>query len=1023
MSIDEFLGKLEGVTSDGKGGWMVCCPAHDDHNPSMHVNVGADGRILVKCYAGCKTEDIVAALGLKVRDLMPEKAGRRGKGKAKAKAAKEPAAVTPEAIVKPLAEYRKKRPSKFVCNYNYQDESGATIFRVQRRVYTDAKGGKTFIQQHPNDKGGWDYGVTSAGVERVPFRLPRILAAGAEGKNVIVVEGEKDVIAIEKNLGVVATCNPGGAGKWEPGWGKYFKGVKGVLIVADNDALEKVDEKTGETKLFAVGQRHANRVERLLREDGFQGQIKKLVLPDVEGEKVKDFSDWVEARVRRGLEVGKSAFQEVLKTVPPWPKEWEWSDDADLSDLQRAQNKSARNTASPSGAMPGEGDGKEKFVGAGRFGRLSPRTPSKDERWYLVDFQMSAGKIARFEIGVKHFRFEYYEKADVGENRGEFEQRDIYAPVEAPMNQHLALAIGCMLSRDHHFKLSQPGRYALVSSLCVAWLRARGEFFADKRNPCYDTSLFFDRDKGVLYQLHSNEFGSFLATQSCVNRRDKTFEYVMSLVDDLAMDEAETPRVVPSKQWDRRDNVIYISNGDSRVCKISAGKAEMVQNGTDGIVFVRGCTLEPWQLGDGRGADPFQETMLFKNAAFEKESDRMNCRLWFLNLFACHTNKPILLVTGPARSGKTRLLQGMKQILGMREDGQRDDSVNDIDPSDKGLDSFWVIVDKGRFEIFDNYDSKIKWAENAFQTAATNGSSKRRELYKTKSLVTLSANSYIGVTSNNPIFTTGGGGLPDRIVTSHLTSGRKVSIGGELLMDILERRDDYMTWIVSVLKGVLADEVAVDSSINSRHPDYGRFAVKCGRQIGDEDGAIVAMEAAEMDKAALPLANDTVAKEIVAVLLDQNPRASLRFTASDMSTMILARLGDDDSDEKSKDVYGARRIGKVLNRLNREFSTLFKWKSGTIEGRTRYEFEGLTRDGEIVYSGGLVDLQGKSPYVSERAGESFPPKSTDPTGSSDSPLRAGAGGGTPFSPQEGSISNVPESSSEAEGGDEPWWDL
>lgn len=29
MSIEDFLGKLNGVTSDGKGGWMACCPAHD----------------------------------------------------------------------------------------------------------------------------------------------------------------------------------------------------------------------------------------------------------------------------------------------------------------------------------------------------------------------------------------------------------------------------------------------------------------------------------------------------------------------------------------------------------------------------------------------------------------------------------------------------------------------------------------------------------------------------------------------------------------------------------------------------------------------------------------------------------------------------------------------------------------------------------------------------------------------------------------------------------------------------------
>ena len=309
----------------------------------------------------------------------------------------------------------------------------------------------------------------------------------------------------------------------------------------------------------------------------------------------------------------------------------------------------------------------------------------------------------------------------------------------------------------------------------------------------------------------------------------------------------------------------------------------------------------------------------------------------------------------------------MKQFLGMREDGKPDDTVNDIDPTDKGLDSFWVIEDKGRFEIFDNYDSKIKWAENAFQTAATNGSSKRRELYKTQTLVTLSANAYMGVTSNNPIFTTEGGGLPDRIITARVCSGRKVSVGDELRRDIEAHRNEYLTWLVNVLKAALADDKPVDKSINRRHPDYGVFAVRCSRAFGDEAGAIQAMEAAEIDKATLPLLNDVVAKEIVAVLREQVPPGNLKFTASDMSGMVISRLGEDESDDNTRKIYGARRIGKAINKLSREFSTLFCWTSGTIEGRTRYDFAGLTTQGKLVFDssgGGLVDskgLFGKSP--------------------------------------------------------------
>jgi hypothetical protein len=50
---------------------MARCPAHDDRSPSLSVNVGAGGAVLLKCFAGCDTASICASLGLSVRDLFP----------------------------------------------------------------------------------------------------------------------------------------------------------------------------------------------------------------------------------------------------------------------------------------------------------------------------------------------------------------------------------------------------------------------------------------------------------------------------------------------------------------------------------------------------------------------------------------------------------------------------------------------------------------------------------------------------------------------------------------------------------------------------------------------------------------------------------------------------------------------------------------------------------------------------------------------------------------------------------------
>ena len=63
--VDRLSAKRNGA------GWIAKCPAHDDRQPSLSINEGADGRVLLKCFAGCTTENIVAAIGLTMRDLFP----------------------------------------------------------------------------------------------------------------------------------------------------------------------------------------------------------------------------------------------------------------------------------------------------------------------------------------------------------------------------------------------------------------------------------------------------------------------------------------------------------------------------------------------------------------------------------------------------------------------------------------------------------------------------------------------------------------------------------------------------------------------------------------------------------------------------------------------------------------------------------------------------------------------------------------------------------------------------------------
>jgi len=73
MRVDEFLSKLNKVRSHGKGKWVAICPAHADRSPSLSIAEGDDGRVLVHCFALCPVSDVVAAVGMNLSDLMPER--------------------------------------------------------------------------------------------------------------------------------------------------------------------------------------------------------------------------------------------------------------------------------------------------------------------------------------------------------------------------------------------------------------------------------------------------------------------------------------------------------------------------------------------------------------------------------------------------------------------------------------------------------------------------------------------------------------------------------------------------------------------------------------------------------------------------------------------------------------------------------------------------------------------------------------------------------------------------------------
>ncbi len=245
MTRSDFLGRLADVRARNETQAEARCPAHEDGRRSLSVGAGEDGRILLHCHAGCEPAAIVSALGLSLRDLMPERPTMpSGNGR-----------------------------GRIIATYDYRDETGALISQAIR---FEPKG---FSQRHraspgchPDknpDREGWCW--TIKGLPRVVYRLPKVRAAIEAGRDIFVVEGEKDSDNLGE-LGLVATCNAMGAGKWEQAHTDCLRGAANVYVIPDKDA---------------PGRKHAAAVAASLHAAGIFVAI--VELPGAG----KDASDWI----------------------------------------------------------------------------------------------------------------------------------------------------------------------------------------------------------------------------------------------------------------------------------------------------------------------------------------------------------------------------------------------------------------------------------------------------------------------------------------------------------------------------------------------------------------------------------------------------------------------------------------------------------------------------------------------------------------------------------------------------------
>ncbi len=238
------------------------CPAHDDKQASLTITKGRKCTLFY-CHAGCSVDDVLRAAGLEKKDTFYDTEPRSPNWKS-------------------YVESREKRRIEAV--YNYVSINGEYAFTKIR-----LEGKKIIYGKLQNDRFsyGLGHGTSRKSYKAVYGSLQAIKKAIADGKPILVPEGEKDTDTLVKQ-GYVSFTH-GGANDWQSDFATLVQGAD-VFILADNDEPGKRAAETIQNDIKGIA-----RSSRII-----------VPMPDVPKADISDFFNAGHT---------KQEFEQMLKSV------------------------------------------------------------------------------------------------------------------------------------------------------------------------------------------------------------------------------------------------------------------------------------------------------------------------------------------------------------------------------------------------------------------------------------------------------------------------------------------------------------------------------------------------------------------------------------------------------------------------------------------------------------------------------------------------------------------------------------
>ena len=317
-----------------------------------------------------------------------------------------------------------------------------------------------------------------------------------------------------------------------------------------------------------------------------------------------------------------------------------------------------------------------------------------------------------------------------------------------------------------------------------------------------------------------------------MNPTEIEFRFVRENIKALVVSDSPLIEARKFSHYDKKQ--LYIYDNARQIIRINGDSIELVENGTDEILFLDDRYADQITASHQNSKDSLLDDLILnqinfsKSDGFDVNEQRLLLKIVIYSFFFKDIlqSRPIVAFIGPKGSGKSHLCRMLgKLVIGSKF------NVNSVTTEE----AYYTTVTNNALVAFDNVDGKINWLNDALAVTATGGLLEKRVLYTTNRNVKFNLDALVMINSRTPHFKRDD--VADRLIIFRLDRFDNFKSGEKLIEALDQNRQSILSELIENLNGIVELLQNDGSSLPTpfRMADWAENGWKISKHFGVEE--------------------------------------------------------------------------------------------------------------------------------------------------------------------------------------------